>query len=49
MRLSAFFAHNTCTCTKIIVMRDNILPWTDEKGIQYISIEDFLLDTINKL
>ncbi len=35
--------------TKIVVMRDNVLPWTDEKGIQYISIEDFLLDTINKL
>ncbi len=35
--------------TKIVVMRDNVLPWTDESGIRYIPIEDFLLDTINKL
>ncbi len=35
--------------TKIVVVRDNILPWTDEKGIQYIGIEDFLLDKIDKL
>lgn len=35
--------------TKIVVVRDNILPWTDEKGILYINIEDFLLDKINKL
>ncbi len=35
--------------TKIVVVRDNILPWTDEEGILYVSIEDFLLDMINKL
>ncbi len=35
--------------TKIVVVRDNVMPWTDEKGIRYIPIEDFLLDTINKL
>ncbi len=35
--------------TKIVVIRDDILPWTDERGIQYINIEDFLLDRINKL
>ncbi len=35
--------------TKIVVVKDNINPWIDEKGIQYIPIEDFLLDTINKL
>lgn len=35
--------------TKIVVVKDSIMPWTDEKGIQYIGIEDFLLDTINKL
>ncbi len=34
---------------KIVVVKDNIMPWTDEKGIRYIPIEDFLLDTINKL
>lgn len=29
---------------KIVVVRDNIIPWHDEKGILYIGIEDFLLD-----
>lgn len=35
--------------TKIVVARDNILPWTDERGVQYINIEDFLLERINEL
>lgn len=35
--------------TKIVVVKDNILPWTDEKGVQYINIEDFLLEKIDKL
>lgn len=35
--------------TKIVVVRDNILPWIDEKGVQYIYIEDFLLEKINEL
>ena len=35
--------------TKIVVVRDNILPWTDEHGVQYINIEDFLLKKINDL
>lgn len=35
--------------TKIVVVHDNILPWIDEKGIQYINIEDFLLSKINSL
>lgn len=35
--------------TKIVVVRDNILPWTDDRGVQYINIEDFLLEKINKL
>lgn len=34
---------------KIVIVRDNILPWTDDKGIQYINIEDFLLEKINEL
>lgn len=34
---------------KIVVVHDNVLPWTDDKGIQYINIEDFLLEGINKL
>lgn len=29
---------------KIVVVKDYIRPWQDEKGIQYIGIEDFLLD-----
>ena len=28
---------------KIVVVRDYIKPWQDENGIQYIGIEDFLL------
>ena len=35
--------------TKIVVVRDNVLPWTDERGVQYINIEDFLLEKINEL
>lgn len=35
--------------TKIVVVRDNVLSWTDDKGVQYINIEDFLLDKINEL
>lgn len=35
--------------TKIVVVRDDILPWIDEKGVQYINIEDFLLERINLL
>lgn len=34
---------------KIVVVRDNILSWTDECGVQYINIEDFLLERINEL
>lgn len=29
---------------KIVVVRDYIKPWQDENGIQYVGIEDFLLD-----
>ena len=29
---------------KIVVVKDYIKPWLDENGIQYIGIEDFLLD-----
>jgi predicted AAA+ superfamily ATPase len=29
---------------KIVVIRDYIKPWRDENGIQYVGIEDFLLD-----
>lgn len=35
--------------TKLVVVHDNILPWIDEKGVQYINIEDFLLEKINEL
>lgn len=35
--------------TKIVVVRDNVLPWTDEKGVMYINVEDFLLEKINEL
>ena len=29
---------------KIVVVRDNIIPWHDEKGILYVGIEQFLLE-----
>ena len=29
---------------KIVVVKDYIKPWKDENGIQYIGVEDFLLD-----
>ncbi|MHB1454270.1 MAG: ATP-binding protein [Saccharofermentanales bacterium] len=29
---------------KIVVVRDNIMPWHDDNGILYIGINDFLLD-----
>jgi hypothetical protein len=31
---------------KIVVVKDYIKPWKDEKGIQYVGIEDFLLGDI---
>lgn len=34
---------------KIVVVRDPIIPWTDDKGVRYINIEDFLLGEINSL
>lgn len=30
--------------SKIVVVKDNIEPWQDEKGIQYVGIEQFLLE-----
>ena len=29
---------------KIVVVKDYIKPWQDETGIQYVGVEDFLLD-----
>ncbi len=29
---------------KIVVVRDWMKPWTDDRGIRYVGIEDFLLD-----
>ena len=29
---------------KIVVVRDNIMPWHDENGILYMGLEEFLLD-----
>jgi len=34
---------------KIVIVKDDILPWTDEKGVKYINIQDFLLSGINNL
>jgi len=27
---------------KIVVVKDNIIPWHDEKGVLYVGIEQFL-------
>lgn len=35
--------------TKIVIVKDNILPWTDDKGVNYINIEDFLLEKKNEI
>ncbi len=29
---------------KIVVVKDDIIPWHDEKGVLYVGIEQFLLD-----
>ena len=29
---------------KIVVVKDNIIPWHDERGILYVGVEQFLLD-----
>lgn len=34
---------------KIVVVKDDIIPWTDESGILYISIQEFLLIHIDQL
>jgi predicted AAA+ superfamily ATPase len=35
--------------TKIVVVKDDILPWVDEQGVRYTNIEDFLLKAIDNL
>lgn len=34
---------------KIVVVKDDCVPWTDSRGVRYINIEDFLLQTIDEL
>ncbi|MBO4529697.1 MAG: ATP-binding protein [Paludibacteraceae bacterium] len=34
---------------KIVVVRDPIVPWYDERGIYYIGLEDFCLEYIDEL
>mgnify|MGYP006382367391 CR=1 FL=1 len=29
---------------KIVVVKDNIIPWHDDNGILYLGVEKFLLD-----
>ena len=29
---------------KIVVVKDYVKPWRDDYGIQYVGVEDFLLD-----
>ena len=35
--------------SKIVISRDDTLSWTDESGVRYINVEDFLLQEINGL
>ncbi len=35
--------------SKIVVIKDEVLPWTDEHGVKYINVEDFLLKEVNAL
>ena len=34
---------------KIVVVKDDVIPWTDESGILYIGIQEFLLSHIDRL
>lgn len=34
---------------KIVIVRDDILAWTDERGVRYVNIEDFLLEEVQRL
>lgn len=34
---------------KIVIVKDDRLPWTDERGVRYVNIEDFLLEEIQHL
>ena len=36
--------YNLIEFKKIVVVKDYMQPWKDENGIQYVGIEDFLLD-----
>ena len=40
----ASLLHIADSFKKIVVVKDYIKPWRDEHGIQYVGIEDFLLD-----
>ena len=39
-----FFVGNYDSFRKIVVVKDNIEPWQDDNGIQYIGVEQFLLE-----
>lgn len=34
---------------KIVIVKDDIIPWTDERGVQYVNVQDFLLGRIDEL
>ena len=35
--------------SKIVIVKDDVLPWIDDHGVKYINVEDFLLKEINTL
>ncbi len=34
---------------KMVIVKDDILPWVDEHGVRYMNVEDFLLTEIQQL
>ena len=40
------YSRITDSFTKVVIVKDNIIPWHDENGILYIGIEKFLHDPI---
>lgn len=34
---------------KMVIVKDDILPWVDEHGVRYVNVEDFLLTEIQQL
>ena len=40
----AFFSRIDDSFKKIVIMRDDIIPWHDDNGTLFLGVEQFLLD-----